>query len=427
MPHFGVSRTVVRVTPAPNFSRRAAVAVSGKSTSGRVVVRRAAIDNQRAGGGQSRRFRCEEPMLKRPRGASGTLVVLEHRSKILEDNPLGDPHVRKLAVWLPPQYDDGTRRRFPTLYDFAGFTGSGLAHTNWRPFSDNVPERAARLIREGKMGPAIVVFPDCFTALGGNQYIDSPAIGAYAEYLTREIVPFVDREFRTLAAREHRGCFGKSSGGYGAMLHGMRYAQTWGAIANHSGDAYFDFVYWHDWPNTLNELARFRRPRRTPGPYDARAAARRARLAEGCDDGRIRRFLDYVWKKEKLTAKETLALMNVCMAATYDPDPRAPLGFRVPFNLESGEALAARWRRWRAHDPIHLVDRYRANLKRLRGIYLDCGWRDQFHIHYGARILSQRLAAAGIRHTYEEFDDDHSDIDYRMDRSLPFLYRALKP
>ena len=37
------------------------------------------------------------------------------------------------------------------------------------------------------------------------------------------------------------------------------------------------------------------------------------------------------------------------------------------------------------------------------------------------------LAAAGIRHRYEEFDDDHSDIDYRMDASLPFLYRVLKP
>jgi len=71
-------------------------------------------------------------------------------------------------------------------------------------------------------------------------------------------IPFVDREFRTLASREHRGCFGKPSGGYGAILHGMKYAKYWGAIANHSGDAYFDFVYWHDWPNTLDELARHR-------------------------------------------------------------------------------------------------------------------------------------------------------------------------
>ena len=355
--------------------------------------------------------------LKRPKGAPGTLAVLEHASQILKDNPLGDPHVRKLAVWLPPQYDGGGRRRFPVLYDLVGFTGSGLAHVAWKPFGDNVLERAARLIREEKMGPAIIVFPDCFTALGGNQYVNSSAIGHYADYLTREIIPFVDREFRTLARREHRGCFGKSSGGYGAMIHGMKYPKYWGAIANHSGDAYFDFVYWHDWPNTLDELAKHRVRRRKPGRG----------LEQGLDDGRIRRFLRKVWKKEKLSTAEGHCLMNLCMAATYDPDPRAPLGFRVPFNLESGESIEERWRQWLKHDPINLVAKYRAALISLRGIYIDCGRRDQYHIHYGARILAKRLAAAGIRHTYEEFDDNHSDIDYRMDVSLPFLYKTLAP
>src|ERR1041384_1732869 len=229
--------------------------------------------------------------LKRPKGPTGTLVVLEHISNILKDNPLSDPHVRKLAVWLPPQYDDAGRRRFPVLYDLVGFTGSGLSHVNWKPFSDNVPERAARLIHERKMGPAIIVFPDCFTALGGNQYVNSSAIGNYAAYLTRGLSPCVDRESRTLNSRAHRGCFGKSSGGYGAIIHGMKYAQYWGAIADHSGDSYFDFVYWHDWPNTLNDLARFRPVKRKPGRYDALREGRRAHLADGCDDGRIKRFL----------------------------------------------------------------------------------------------------------------------------------------
>ena len=366
-------------------------------------------------------------MLKRPKGPAGTLVMLEHESRILKGNPLRDPHVRKLAVWLPPQYDEGTRRRFPVLYDLVGFTGSGLAHVGWRAFNENVPERAARLVHEQKMGPAILVFPDCFTALGGNQYVNSSAIGDYADYLTREIVPFVDREFRTAASREHRGCFGKSSGGYGAMVHGMKYPRTWGAIANHSGDAGFDFVYWNDWPNTLNALAKYRQPKRTPGRYDALKEARRKGLAEGRDDGRIGAFLRAVHSREKISHAEGHALMNLCMAATYDPDRRAPLGFRVPFNLESGEPIPARWRQWRKHDPVNLVATYGKNLKTLRGIYIDCGWRDQYHIHYGARQLSARLAAAGVRHTYEEFDDNHSDIDYRMDVSLPFLYRALKP
>jgi hypothetical protein len=364
--------------------------------------------------------------LKRFKGAAGRVEILEHVSAILKDNPLGDPHVRKLAVWLPPEYDKGGNRRFPVLYDLAGFTGSGLSHIAWKNFSENVPERAARLIHDRKMGPVILVFPDCFTALGGNQYINSSAIGHYADYLTREIVPFVDGEFRTLASREHRGCFGKSSGGYGAILHGMKYPKSWGAIANHSGDAYFDFVYAKDWPNTLDELAKYREPKRTPGRYEALKESRRKGLAQGLDDGRIHRFLDAVWKKNKVSGAEVHALMNVCMAATYDPDPRAPLGFRVPFNLESGERIEERWKQWQGHDPVNLVKKHQGALKSLRAIYVDCGWRDQYAIHYGTRRLSARLTAAGIKHLYEEFDDNHSDIDYRMDVSLPFLYRALK-
>ena len=367
--------------------------------------------------------------LKRPAWGPGTLVLLEHDSRILRDNPLRDPHVRKLAVWLPPQYDAGAGRargkRFPVLYDLVGFTGSGLAHVAWKNFSENVPERVARLIFEKRMPPAIMVFPDCFTALGGNQYVNSSAIGNYADYLTKEIVPFVDREFRTLASRDHRGCFGKSSGGYGAIVHGMRYPSTWGAVADHSGDAYFDFVYFHDWPNTLNELAKYRRkPVKLPGRYDPRRMEKG--VAAGRDDGRVRRFLEAVWRKPKLTMAEGHCIMNLCMAATYDADPRAPNGFRLPFNLETGEVIAERWARWRAHDPINMVTKYRRNLKSLRGIYIDCGARDQYHIHYGSRILSKRLAQAGVAHTYEEFDDTHSDIDYRMDTSLPFLARALR-
>ena len=352
--------------------------------------------------------------------------MLEHVSKRLKDNPLGDPHVRKVAVWLPPQYDEPRHRnrRFPVLYDLVGFTGSGLSHLNWRPFSENACERAARLIHERKMAPTILVFPDCFTALGGNQYINSSAIGPYADYLTKEIVPFVDRELRTLASRDHRGCFGKSSGGYGSIIHGMKYPETWGAIADHSGDSYFDFVYQADWPNTLNELAKHRPRQSTGSRYDVRKMERNA--DRGYDDGRVRAFLDSLATKQKLSKSDYMTIMNVCMAASYDPDPKAPNGFRLPFNLETGERIEARWRAWQVHDPINLVASYRKNLRSLRGIYIDCGSRDQFHIHYGTRILSKRLHAAKIAHEYQEFDDDHSDVDYRMDVSLPFLSRALR-
>ena len=133
--------------------------------------------------------------------ASGRIVTLTHDSTVLKDNPLGDPTRRRVSVYLPAAYASARNRerRFVTLYDLAGFTGSGLSHLNWRNFDENLPEKLDRLIATKRMPPVIVVFPDCFTRLGGNQYINSSAIGHYADYLNQEIVPFVDSEFRTLA------------------------------------------------------------------------------------------------------------------------------------------------------------------------------------------------------------------------------------
>ena len=363
------------------------------------------------------------------RRSDGTLVTVEFSSSVLADNPLGDPAVRRFPVWLPPQYDQGATRGkprcFPVLYSLAGFFSSGLAHTDWRPFEENLAERVARLVRDRKMGPVIVVFPDCFTALGGNQYINSSAIGRYADYLTRELIPWIDREFHTLPAREHRGCFGKSSGGYGALLHAMKYPRYWGAAASHAGDAYFEFCYLPGWPGTLTELSRYRRPPRLDG-VEAPPAPLPTK-ARGIDDGRVKRFLDAMRATPRPSFDEGHALMNLAMAASYDPDPNAPNGFRLPFDLDTGELLPERWRRWQRHDPVRLVARYREALRSLRGLYLDCGWRDQYHMHYGTRILARELTAHGIPHRYEAFDGTHSGIDHRLDVSLPWLYKALKP
>jgi enterochelin esterase-like enzyme len=367
--------------------------------------------------------------LKRPTWPAGRVVTLEHTSKVLADNPLGDPHVRTLDVWLPPQYDQqkgrGRGARFPVLFDLVSFTNSGRAHTAWRNFDENVPERAARLVHERKMGPVIMVFPDCFTAFGGNQYLNSSAVGRYADYLTRELVPFVDRELRTLADRDHRGVFGKSSGGYGALLQAMRYPRCWGAAASHSGDAGFEVLYAPEWPSALDELAKHRALPRSAGAFDARPALAAAR-GDGADDGRIARFLAHVWAKRQPSGAEIQALTCLAMAATYDPDKRAPNGFRVPVNIETGERLPRRWRNWQRYDPVQLVARYARNLCALRGLFVDCGWRDQYRLHYGNRALSLALARHRVPHVYEEFDGTHSGVDYRLGRSLPVLYRALR-
>src|SRR5262245_65681974 len=112
---------------------------------------------------------------------AGEVRRLTVESQALKGNLLGDPTARELRVYLPAGFDKS--RRYPLLVDVVGFTGSGQIHTNWRPFTENVPERLDRLIGEGSMAPVAVAFPGCFRRLGGNQYINSAAIARYADYL----------------------------------------------------------------------------------------------------------------------------------------------------------------------------------------------------------------------------------------------------
>ena len=68
----------------------------------------------------------------------GQVHRLSLASKVLEGNLQGDPLERDLDVYMPPGYDGSNS--LPLLVDAAGFTSSGLSHTNWRAFTENVPE-----------------------------------------------------------------------------------------------------------------------------------------------------------------------------------------------------------------------------------------------------------------------------------------------
>jgi len=82
--------------------------------------------------------------------------------------------------------------------------------------------------------------------------------------------------------------------------------------------------------------------------------------------------------------------------------------------------------RWLEHDPAQLVDRYADNLKKLRLLFIDCGSRDEFNLHFGARTFVKKLKALGVPHEYEEFDDGHMGVSYRYEVSLPKIVRALQ-
>jgi S-formylglutathione hydrolase FrmB len=327
----------------------------------------------------------------------GRIVRLSLESDALRGNRLGDRHVREVPVYLPPGYDE-SNKPLPTAYYLAGFLGSGFSQLNWKPFAESLPQRLDRLIAEGRIGPLIVVFPDCFTRLGGSQYIDSTVCGDYAQYLTREVVPLVDASFRTASGRDHRAVLGKSSGGFGAIVHAMLYPDTWGAFACHSGDSYFEFCFLTDLPRTCTEIARH---------------------------GSVRSFLEVLARKPKRTSVESHALMHLAMAACFDPLPEHLDGFQLPCDLHTGALFPERWERWLAWDPVRMIPDHADALRSMKAAFVDCGSRDQYHLHYGARQMKAALEGIGVKPTYSEFADNHSSIDYRMDVSLPVLIKAI--
>src|SRR5690606_33528099 len=155
----------------------------------------------------------------------GEVRFVKFESVALRDNPPGDPHIRELPVYLPPDYER-SGEKYPVVFCLTGFTGRGKMLLNDSAFTPNLAERMDRLIAAGLIIPMIAVMPDCFTYYGGSQYINSTATGNYEEYLTEEIVPFIDANFRTAADRASGAVMGISSGGYGDLIMGLRHADV---------------------------------------------------------------------------------------------------------------------------------------------------------------------------------------------------------
>jgi S-formylglutathione hydrolase FrmB len=206
----------------------------------------------------------------------------------------------------------------------------------------------------------------------------------------------IDRNYNSSS----RCIMGKSSGGYGAILLGMRNPDIFHGFVDHSGDAAFEYCYLPDFPKALET---FRAHGNSPS-----------------------KWLSAFWSKPNRHRKADEAALNIlAMAAHYSPNPDSELGVDLPFNTDTGELLYKVWNRWLEWDPAKIIEGYKDNLRKLKLIFIDCGTKDEFNLQYGARIIHSRLNDMGIRHYYEEFDDGHSNISYRYDVSLPKIYSEL--
>lgn len=326
----------------------------------------------------------------------GRVVINTLDSNVLKNNRLDDPSLRQLAVYLPPGYDE-SQVDYPSVYVLSGFNGRGTMLLNDAPWDENMAQRMDRLIGSGAVQPMILVMPDCLTRVGGSQYINSSATGPYEDYLLEEIVPFVDRTYRTRAGCGQRAVAGKSSGGYGALILAMRNPGVFGLTASHSGDLYFELCYKPSFIRYAREISRF-----------------------GGLDG----FLRDLATIRPRDAGYQVVLNTIAMAACYSPNPQAAHGFDLPFDPETGEMDDAVWARWLQWDPVHLVQQHLAALQSLHLIYLDAGSQDEFNLQFGARIFCGKLKSHGVEFLYEEFNDGHMNIPYRYDASLKAISEA---
>ena len=330
----------------------------------------------------------------------GNLQIETIESAQLAGNALRDPVCRPCAVYTPPGYDAGASRRYPVLYALHGYTGNVASLLSARPWQPNVVQRADRLIAQATMEPAIVVLVDGFTRLGGSQYVDSVHNGNYAQYVVNEVVPMVDARYRTVADAAGRGVFGKSSGGFGALHLVMEHPGVFGAVASHSGDAHFPIAH----PPGLVLL------HRTLESFD----------------WEIERFVEAFESANKRSTAWYATMEMLGYAAAYSPRSARAFDLDLPVDRATGAVDEGIFERWLAFDPVRRCLDRRAELAGLRLRYIDCGRCDEYALDVGARLLAQRMREMGLAVAHEEFEDDHRNIGYRYDVSLPRLAAALE-
>lgn len=322
--------------------------------------------------------------------------VISVTSEALKGNPLGDPHIRKLHV-IRPDRDLAPGERLPCIWWLAGYAGVSRGMLSHDPWQEGLEERVLRLQQEARMGDVIVVLPDAFTKYGGCQYVSSPALGDYERYLFEEVHDLVSERYPIL----RHGLAGKSSGGFGALVNAMRYPARFSAVACHSGDMGFDLSLVPDLPYLMNAVR---------------------------DYGSVEAFVDAfdaAVKKKDGRWFGPISMLALC--AAYSPDEEGPLGIALPFDVESGTLDQDVLRRWFEWDPVQMIEQeeHQQALRGMRLVYVDCGTRDEHHLHWGARRFASKLRACGIEHEHQEFEGGHRGTSHRLDVSFPMLYDAL--
>jgi hypothetical protein len=326
----------------------------------------------------------------------GQIKIIKFKSKVLENNPLKDPHERDLLVYLPEKYSSHSRG-YPTIFLLPSFGNNNYSTVNNNPFSLTIYQILENLIQGNKCGEMIIVIVNCFNKFGGSQYLNSKAIGNYRDYLIKEIVPYINQKYNV----SHNALLGKSSGGYGAITIGMQYPKIFKSIAAHSFDSAFEYCYLPDFPLAFKMLKK---------------------------EGGPEKWLTNFWNKENKNEKNDFVTLNILsMAAHYSPKESngGKAGVNLPFDLKTGELNERIWKIWKSKDPINMIKRLKNNLKNVNLLFFDCGVNDEFNLFIGTKVFSERCKTFGINHEYLQYDGGHFNTNFRYATSLSKIYNSI--
>lgn len=345
---------------------------------------------------------------------TGKLLQLKVQAPSLKGNLLGDPTEQPVYVYLPPGYETSTKR-YPTLYLLHGFTSNSGVWINGQYQGMKLQTLMDDSIKSGKVREMIVVAANGSNAYKGSFYTNSTVNGNWEDFIVRDLVNYVDTNYRTLARAESRGIAGHSMGGYGSVMLGMKHPEIFSAVYALS-------------PCCL---------------------AMEADMSEA----------NSAWvgvlqltSKDQLNAppknfQQFYHVAMVALSAAFSPNPnRAPLFVDFPFEAKSGicnpppegqlltktpcvQKNEAVYAKWRSKFPVYIAEANKENLKKLRGIFLDYGEKEEFpHIPTGVRLFSSTLSELNIPHQFEVYaDGDHGSlIRQRMEtRLLSFFNEKL--
>jgi S-formylglutathione hydrolase FrmB len=333
----------------------------------------------------------------------GKLFEVKVTSPSLKGNLLGDPVEQTIAVYLPPSYETSPKKRYPVVYLLHGYGGSSRTWTTDEPYSFNVPPLMDALIAVGQTREMIVVAPSANNSYHGSFYANSTVTGNWEDYIFRDVVAYIDANYRTLARASSRGIAGHSMGGYGAVAIGMKHADVFSAIYAHA-------------PCCLG-LSDTEEELKNPSP--------------------LWKLIGSYTSREHLTAnfdsdENLYANLFVAMSAAFSPNAvRKPFYADFPFDvrdekLQLNEAVNTKWK---SKTPIYLIDDYKQNLLSLRGFVFEFGAKEVFEsIRTTTPRFSKALAERGIPHRFEVYEGGthESKVKERLEKHVfPFFSEKL--